>query len=91
MNKFGKIAGWNIALLVAYSAIIVGFGSGRGDDFVGIGLICMLQSVICFVVSIVLFIMKDSKSGFSWLATSAILMVIGFSTCAGGFSSTGFH
>jgi hypothetical protein len=75
-------------LLVAYSAIILGVGGAGGDDWVGVGLLCLLHAFIAFVVSIVLFIMQDSKSGFSWLATSAILLVIGFSTCAGGFGAS---
>lgn len=88
MNKFGTIVGWNIAILVVYSAVILGVGGGGGDDWVGVGLICLMHSFVAFVVSIVLFITKDPKSGFSWLATSAILLVIGFSTCAGGFGAS---
>lgn len=91
MGKLGKVVGWNLIALLAYTVISVAFGGGWSDGLIGAAVISFLHAIACFITAIVFFIMKDSERGKQWLLAAGIVLVIGISTCFGGFSGFRLH
>ncbi len=91
MKGFGKIVGINLAILLAYSILIrlmvsIG-GGGSNDRSMGIMLFSAfavgVHLVVCLIFMIVAFSSADFARGRNWLATSATVLLVGFSVCLG--------
>jgi hypothetical protein len=91
MKPLRKIAGINLAALVAYSILIrVLSGGGGQSGSMGILLISAvvvgLHVLICLVATAGAYGDKDKELGRAWLLSSGIVLLVGFSTCLGNAS-----
>ena len=93
MKDIKKIAGINLAVLLAYSAIIRlinGGGGTHGDE--GLGILIMSAFTIAahvlvnLVMVIVCFANQKKELGWSWLLSAGLVLLVGFSTCWGNAS-----
>lgn len=93
MNSFGKIVGFNLAALVAYSLIIraLSVRSGSHNDqsmdiAIASAIAVALHVIACLIVMIGAFASDRGDTGRTWLATAAVVLVVGFSVCLGNAS-----
>lgn len=88
MKPLGKIAGFNLLALLAYS-ILIHVEALADKSEAGMAVLVMsafavgLHVVVCFIVAVGLFIAERKPLGNAWLMTAGIVLVIGFSTCLG--------
>jgi hypothetical protein len=89
MKNFGKIVGINLIGLLVYSLVIRlaathESSQGRSDDILlGSAVAVGIHVIICFLISVGLFLSRDNVNGRNWLATTGIVLLIGFSVCLG--------
>ena len=86
MNQIKKIAGINLALLLAYTLLInlVSQGHERGLAVVIFMAFAVgLHVTVCFLAMIYGFVNKNKPLGRAWLLTGGIVLVVGFSACLG--------
>jgi len=90
MKSLGRIAGINILVILAYSAIIL-LMVGRGSE-AGMGIALMsavavgAHVLICLVAAAMKFSDKKKELGRAWLLGAGIVLLVGFSTCLGNAS-----
>ena len=92
MKPLGKIAGINLAVLLVYSLLIRVLASGGGNQGRAIGIL-MFSAIAVGIHVIICLAFASAKSGGNdkalsraWLATSGIVLLIGFSACLGNAS-----
>ena len=91
MKPLKKIAGINLLVLFAYSAVIRILSSGSGQG-VAMSILIMsafavgLHVLICLIVSAIEHGNKSRELGRAWLLSSGIVLLVGFSTCLGNAS-----
>lgn len=91
MKPLKKIAGINLLVLLAYSAVIRILSSGSGQS-VAMSILIMsafaigLHVLICLIVSAIMHGNKARELGRAWLLSSGIVLLVGFSTCLGNAS-----
>jgi hypothetical protein len=91
MKPLKKIAGINLLILFAYSALIRIFNSGSAQG-AAMGILIMsafavgLHVLICLVVTAIEYGNKTKELGRAWLLSSGIVLLVGFSTCLGNAS-----
>jgi hypothetical protein len=94
MKSFGKVAGINLAVVLAYSALVrlaAGASGGGGGSSNERGLSIMIFSafavgahlLVCLGVMIGFFVSGNREKGRVWLATAGVVLVVGFSVCLG--------
>ncbi len=89
MKSLKKIAGINLAVLLAYSIVIRIFSGGGGKQNESMGILIMsafavgIQVIICLLLAAVEYSNKSKESGRAWLLSSGIVLLVGFSTCLG--------
>jgi hypothetical protein len=92
MKSFGKVAGINLAVVLAYSALIrlaAGSGSGGGSNDRGLGIMVFsafavgAHLLVCLGVMIGFFVSGNREKGRVWLGTAGAVLLIGFSVCLG--------
>jgi hypothetical protein len=93
MKSFGKVAGINLAVILAYSALVrlAAGSSGSANDR---GLSIMVFSafavgahlLVCLGVMVGFFVSGKREKGRVWLATAGVVLVVGFSVCLGNGS-----
>jgi hypothetical protein len=89
MKKLGKIAGINLIGLLVYSLVIrIVFMSDSSRDrpmdiLISSAIAVGIHVVICLLVSVGSFLSRDNVNGRNWLATTGIVLLIGFSVCLG--------
>jgi hypothetical protein len=90
MKNFGKVIGINLAVVLVYSALIRLLTLGSSQGSMGVVLLSALavglHTLICLVVSLSSFLSRDKETGATWLGTTAIVLVVGFSVCLGNAS-----
>ncbi len=90
MKSLGRIAGFNILAILAYSVIVrLIAGAGR-DAAIGIAILSAfavgLHVIICLIKAGVLYSDKKKDLGKAWLLSAGIVLLVGFSTCLGNAS-----
>ncbi len=91
MNPLKKIAGINLAVLLAYSILIrvANGGSGKGGAM-GILIISAfvigIHVLICLIVTAAAYGNKSKGLDRAWFLSSGIVLLVGFSTCLGNAS-----
>jgi hypothetical protein len=86
MSQLKKILGINILILLGYTLLIHANASkgGEGLDVVLESMLAVgLQVAINFIVSMIHFSTKNDSLGKAFLLSTAVVLVIGFSTCWG--------
>ncbi len=83
-----KILGINLLILFIYSAIaFMTMGGATGYDALGFAFIMMLclaiQVIVCIIISIVQFRRKQNPIAKSYLLSTALVILIGISSCFG--------
>jgi hypothetical protein len=93
MKSFGKIAGINLAIVLAYSALarlLVSGTQGSNDRSMGLVLFSAFavgaHVIVCVGAMIGFFASGNGEKGRSWLATAGLVLLIGFSVCLGNAS-----
>jgi hypothetical protein len=91
MKPLTKIAGINLAVMFAYSAIIRWQSMGEGNNaslsiMIFSAFAVGLHVLICAVVSGSLYGEKNKALRKAWLLSMGIVLLIGFSTCLGNAS-----
>jgi hypothetical protein len=87
MKNFGKIVGINLLVLLAYSLLIrlgvwatdAGQMGILGFSAVAVG----CHVIVCGGATIGSFASGEHDKGRAWLATTGIVLVVGFSVCLG--------
>ena len=91
MKPLKKIAGINLMILFAYSALIRVLNSGVGQG-AAMGILIMsafavgIHVLICLIVTAIEYGNKTKEFGRAWLLSSGIVLLVGFSTCLGNAS-----
>jgi hypothetical protein len=91
MKPLKKIAGINLAVLIAYSVLIRALNGG-GSHGGAMGILLMSAVVvgfhvlICLIVTAATYTDKSRELGRAWLLSSGIVLLVGFSTCLGNAS-----
>lgn len=90
MTSFKKIVGINLLLLLGYSLIIRAGTSGtysKNDASLGILMFSAvavgLHVVTSLIIALMYFSSRNRESGRAWLATSGLVLLVGFSVCLG--------
>ena len=93
MKDIKKIAGINLAVLLAYSAIIRlinGGGGTHGDEGLGILIMSAVAIALHVLVNLAMmvgcFATHEKELGWSWLLSAGLVLLVGFSTCWGNAS-----
>jgi hypothetical protein len=90
MKSLKTVAGINILVILAYSAIIR-LMAGRGSQ-AGIGIVVMsayavgMHVLVCLVGAAAYYSNKRRDLGKAWLLSAGIVLLVGFSTCLGNAS-----
>mgnify|MGYP001475732313 CR=1 FL=1 len=88
---FGIVVLANLLGLLAYSGLLLMIESqtpgGARDGIFSFGVLAVsfTHAVLCFITSIVLFIMKRPDLGTGFILSALVIPLIGFSFCLGGF------
>lgn len=88
MKNFARLAGINIGVVVIYSLLIRLLITDRNSSNAGLDVELAsatavgIHVAICAVVTIVSFCI-NSASGQNWLATTGLVLLVGFSVCLG--------
>ena len=88
MKTFKEIAGLNLAILLAYSIVIgvAGRGSGRKDDLsimIFSAMAVGLHVLVGIVITSASYAWDKPEEGRAWLASTGIVLLVGFSVCLG--------
>ena len=91
MKNFGKIAGINIALLLAYSVVIriIANSESKSSNDRSLSIVVFSAFVVgfhvaaCLLIMIIAFATGRRESGQAWLATTGVVLLVGFSVCLG--------
>lgn len=89
MKNFGKIVGINVGILLLYSLVIRLLSGGGSHSDGSMGILIMsayvvgAHVVVCGLVSLFLFGGSDREKARAWLATTGIVLLVGFSVCLG--------
>ncbi len=92
MKNFGKILGYNMLIMLVYTAgihIVCGGGKNEGGMVILIIMIfpVALHALVNFIISMVKFFYnKDSGQGGSYLLSTFLVGIIGFGACWGSAS-----
>lgn len=81
MNKFGKIVGGNLLILLIYSLCIQIFCTSY-DLFIIPVMMILFQVVLNLVLSVAQFGKGDRELGKAYLLSSGLVLGIGFSICS---------
>jgi FtsH-binding integral membrane protein len=83
MEKFGKIIGINLLILIVYSLISNLLGKLDGElTMIMVMVICILiQTGVCFGFGIKKFTESKKQEGGIYLLTCFLVLIIGFGTC----------
>ena len=90
MKSLKRIAGINILVILAYSAIIR-LIAGRGSQ-AGIGIAILsayavgMHVALCLIVAGGSYSTKNKDLGRAWLLSAGVVLLVGFSTCLGNAS-----
>ena len=85
----GKVIGINLLILFVYTILInaVVVSGEHSHRSIRISLLLMdkigLHTIINFVLSIVFFIIKRNDLGKAFLLSTAVVLIVGFSSCYG--------
>jgi uncharacterized membrane protein YwzB len=89
MKNLGKIAGINLIGVLVYSSVIrIVFWSDSSQDrsmdiLISSAVAVGIHVIICFLVSVIGFVTSNNETGRNWLATTGIMLLVGFSVCLG--------
>lgn len=89
MKSFGKVAGINLAVVLAYSAVIRLLSTGGSGNDRSMGIVIYsafavgFHVAVCLLVMIIMFSSGKRESGRVWLGTAGAVLLIGFSVCLG--------
>lgn len=89
MNALKKIAGINLAFLVAYTILSGVVGITEKGQYKGIGALMLMAVLIglhfgiAIVVSLYYFVRRNREQGRAYLLSALLVLVIGFSACIG--------
>ncbi len=83
MEKFGKIIGLHLLILLGYSLIAKVLQNIDGDltMLIFMGMFVSAQTVICLGIGIKKFAESKKQEGGIYLLTCLLVLVIGFGTC----------
>jgi uncharacterized membrane protein YozB (DUF420 family) len=90
MQHFKKIAFWNFIILLVMN--LIAFGSSQGSYesemsyVVVLAFLIILLIGINFIIGVYFIIKQDIEKGRNFMICSAVVLLIGFSTCIGGVS-----
>jgi hypothetical protein len=94
MNPLRKVAMWNMIILLIYSIVIfslIFLPDRSSDHMIGLGFMIMMMFAVAIHATINLFIAiflfaraTDNDLAKAFLASSGLVLVVGFSTCWGG-------
>lgn len=82
MEDIKKIAGINLMILVVYSALC----TFSDDPYLPLMLMAFfvgMHTIVLFFISLYHFVRKENSLGRTFLLTTAVILVIGFSSCFG--------
>jgi hypothetical protein len=86
MNELKKTGGYNLLIMVAYTALFSVLSTGKEwqlSFMILMAALISIQAGLNFIVSLIFFVQKDKARGRNFLLSSLIVLVIGFSTCFG--------
>ena len=82
MNKFGKIVGGNLLILLIYTLSSHIFFT-QLNRLILLAVMIVIQVVLNLIYCIVNFSKGDTELGKAFLLSTGLVLVIGFSTCIG--------
>lgn len=89
MKYLGKVAGYNILAILAYSILIrvVSGGDNQGDGGMEIlvtsAIAVTIHLLVCFALWALNYSGGNKALAKAWLLSGGIVLVVGFSTCMG--------
>jgi hypothetical protein len=89
MKNFGIVAGSNLGILLLYSLVIrIIFMSDNSRDrpmdiLYTSAFAVGIHVIVCFLISVIAYVSGKSEWGKAWLATTGVVLLIGFSVCLG--------
>jgi hypothetical protein len=89
MNALKKIAGINLAILIAYTILSGLVGINEKGQYKGLGALMLMAVLIglhvgvAIVVSLYYFVRRNREKGRAYLLSALLVLVIGFSACMG--------
>ena len=94
MKPMRKVAMWNMIILLIYSIVIfslIFLPDRSSDHMIGLGFMIMMMFAVAIHATINLFIAiflfaraTDNDLAKAFLASSGLVLLVGFSTCWGG-------
>ena len=91
MKNFRKIIGINLLILLAYNVLFFASSFSSGITAIYTFSIYIILSITAqvltnFILALYFFSVKKGDIGKSYLLSTAVVLIIGFSTCLGGVS-----
>ena len=89
MNALKKIAGINLAILLAYTLLLGVVTHESSGQYKGLGTMIALAMAISvhvcitIIMSIYYFVRSNKANGKAYLLSSLLVLVVGFSACIG--------
>ncbi|MCP4443484.1 MAG: hypothetical protein GY810_31660 [Aureispira sp.] len=87
MSLIGKIVGANLVLMILYTVAAMGTQDHAGGGVVIGAVMAMYHAGIAFVISMILFIVKQNDWAKGLLLSAFLLAGIGFSFCVGAVAT----
>jgi hypothetical protein len=81
MKNLGKIAGINIAIIVAYGILLRILGTESWNVIMISMMLVIFQVLINFVLSLMHYSGKERELGNSYMLTTFLVLIVGFGVC----------